>query len=154
MGRYLALLDGRNPPFPAPRPSDERQPRYEINERNEISPPNLPDPGLQVLGEVARRLDPGRLFDLAYSAPEAEREVYRAEILRRAAALDGPPPNAAVHDMFEKSSRYCSPTHPASGHRLWRSVHGVVVCGDCHPPSIPDLVSEWLPITKGDPHAC
>ncbi len=65
-----------------------------------------------------------------------------------------PHPNQSVYDMFAGSSRYCSPDRPASGHRLWRSVHGVVVCGDCHPPAITDLVSEWLPITKGDPHAC
>lgn len=30
--------------------------------------------------------------------------------------------------------------------RFWLSIHGVVVCGLCHPPP-PDLVAEWL-----DPH--
>ncbi len=98
-------------------------------------------------GDTAFLLGPELLFELAHdsSLPEAERRVYAAEIHRRAAALDGPPPNAAVRDMFEKSSRYCSPTHPAPGHRLWRSIHGVVVCGDCHPPATPNLVAEWLP---------
>ena len=27
---------------------------------------------------------------------------------------------------------------------FWRSVHGVVICGDCHPPASPRLVAEWL----------
>lgn len=40
---------------------------------------------------------------------------------------------------------FCSPENPAPGHRLWRSVHGVVVCGYCHPPAHPTLVAEWLP---------
>ncbi|MFH1921626.1 MAG: hypothetical protein ABIP48_17310 [Planctomycetota bacterium] len=26
----------------------------------------------------------------------------------------------------------------------WRSVHGVVVCGRCHPPAMPSLAVEWL----------
>jgi len=26
----------------------------------------------------------------------------------------------------------------------WRSVHGVVVCGNCHPPATPGLVAEWI----------
>ena len=26
----------------------------------------------------------------------------------------------------------------------WRSIHGVVVCGHCHPPAVPGLVVEWL----------
>jgi len=27
---------------------------------------------------------------------------------------------------------------------FWRSIHGVVVCGNCHPPAIPSLVAEWI----------
>ena len=26
----------------------------------------------------------------------------------------------------------------------WRSIHGVVVCGNCHPPAVPQLVAEWI----------
>jgi hypothetical protein len=26
----------------------------------------------------------------------------------------------------------------------WRSIHGPVVCGHCHPPAVPGLVAEWL----------
>jgi hypothetical protein len=30
-------------------------------------------------------------------------------------------------------------------HRFWLSIHGVAVCGTCHPPASSDLVAEWLP---------
>jgi len=38
----------------------------------------------------------------------------------------------------------------------WRSIHGAVVCGCCHPPAVPGLVAEWLngpesPPTKKPP---
>lgn len=26
----------------------------------------------------------------------------------------------------------------------WLSVHGVLVCGACHPPPAPDLVKRWI----------
>ena len=26
----------------------------------------------------------------------------------------------------------------------WRSVHGVIICGWCHPPAMPNLAVEWL----------
>ncbi|MFH1922239.1 MAG: hypothetical protein ABIP48_20440, partial [Planctomycetota bacterium] len=26
----------------------------------------------------------------------------------------------------------------------WRSMHGVIVCGRCHPPAVPGLAVEWL----------
>ena len=28
--------------------------------------------------------------------------------------------------------------------RFWLSIHGVMVCGLCHPPGSPDLVAEWI----------
>jgi P4 family phage/plasmid primase-like protien len=28
--------------------------------------------------------------------------------------------------------------------RFWRSIHGAMVCGTCHPPMNPDLVTEWI----------
>lgn len=28
--------------------------------------------------------------------------------------------------------------------RFWRSIHGRVVCGVCHPPAEPWLVERWL----------
>jgi len=55
-----------------------------------------------------------------------------------------PPPNQAVHDMFDRPHRFCCPTQPAPGHRLWRSIYGVVVCGTCHPPAVPRLVAKWI----------
>ncbi|MBZ5639929.1 MAG: hypothetical protein LAO51_14375 [Acidobacteriia bacterium] len=28
--------------------------------------------------------------------------------------------------------------------RFWRSIHGALVCGTCHPPAAPELVAEWI----------
>lgn len=28
--------------------------------------------------------------------------------------------------------------------RFWRSIHGPIVCGICHPPATPELVAKWL----------
>jgi hypothetical protein len=33
----------------------------------------------------------------------------------------------------------------------WRSIHGAVVCGNCHPPAVPGLVAEWLNRSKPGP---
>lgn len=30
------------------------------------------------------------------------------------------------------------------GRRFWRSIHGPIVCGQCHPPGSPALVEAWL----------
>ena len=27
---------------------------------------------------------------------------------------------------------------------FWRSIHGVIVCGRCHPPAAQELVAEWI----------
>lgn len=34
--------------------------------------------------------------------------------------------------------------------RFWRSIHGVVVCGTCHPPAAPRLVERWLSASQND----
>ena len=43
------------------------------------------------------------------------------------------------------------PTNPVrppcpccGGVRWWKSIHGAVACGRCHPPADPSLVKEWL----------
>ena len=28
--------------------------------------------------------------------------------------------------------------------KWWRSIQGVIVCGNCHPPAVPSLAVEWL----------
>jgi hypothetical protein len=28
--------------------------------------------------------------------------------------------------------------------RFWKSIHGPIVCGRCHPPAMEELVQEWL----------
>jgi hypothetical protein len=30
------------------------------------------------------------------------------------------------------------------GRKAWRSIHGTVICGLCHPPASPALVAAWL----------
>ena len=37
-----------------------------------------------------------------------------------------------------------APCRACRGTRFWRSVHDIVVCGDCHPPPSPALVAAWL----------
>ena len=39
--------------------------------------------------------------------------------------------------------------HACKSIRFWRSIHGPVVCGVCHPPAGPDLVKEWLGPSNG-----
>jgi hypothetical protein len=62
---------------------------------------------------------------------------------------DAPVPFPAWEDLPEHSkSALADPTAGACwwcGRReWWRSIHGAVVCGYCHPPSVPGLVAEWL----------
>ena len=37
-----------------------------------------------------------------------------------------------------------APCFTCRGGRFWVSIHGATVCGTCHPPMSPDLVSEWV----------
>ncbi len=52
--------------------------------------------------------------------------------------VDEPEPPAAVAERSAVARCTCH------GTRFWRSVHGVVLCGTCHPPAAPELVAEWL----------
>ena len=47
------------------------------------------------------------------------------------------------NDADDRRCRGCRET------RFWRSVHGPVLCGRCHPPATPELVEEWLDPTHG-----
>lgn len=41
---------------------------------------------------------------------------------------------------------------PWCGHFVWwRSVHGAVVCGECHPPAESRLAVEWIDGLDGQP---
>ena len=49
-------------------------------------------------------------------------------------------------------------THPATKKVIcyacktssfWRSIHGPLVCGHCHPPASPKLVEEWIEPSSG-----
>ena len=34
--------------------------------------------------------------------------------------------------------------YSCKGSRFWLSIHGVVICGACHPPASPRLVVRWI----------
>ncbi len=36
------------------------------------------------------------------------------------------------------------PCHWCGRFHWWRSIHGVVVCGNCHPPAMPGLAVDWV----------
>jgi len=64
-------------------------------------------------------------------------------------APDAPAPFSAWEDLPAWSGGI--PPDPAAGpcywcgrREWWRSIHGAVVCGGCHPPAAPRLVAEWL----------
>lgn len=42
------------------------------------------------------------------------------------------------------SSGAVVPCFSCHGTRFWISIHGTTVCGSCHPPMNPELVSRWL----------
>ena len=58
--------------------------------------------------------------------------AHKAAVLAALAGDDKPPTRRLV----------CFACHDR---RFWRSIHGVVVCGNCHPPASERLVREWLP---------
>ncbi len=69
---------------------------------------------------------------------------------------DAPVPFPTWEDLPEWSHRM--PAEPAGGacwwcgrREWWRSIHGAVVCGHCHPPAVPGLVAEWLNGPKSAP---
>jgi len=43
-------------------------------------------------------------------------------------------------------NRPSRPCYACGGKRFWRSVHGPLVCGTCHPPATPDLAAEWVDV--------
>ncbi len=68
-------------------------------------------------------------------APTAsDKLVFNATVL----AVDEPTAPPAVAERPAVARCTCH------GTRFWRSVHGVVLCGTCHPPAAPALVAEWI----------
>ena len=65
---------------------------------------------------------------------------------------------AEIIDLYEAGKGASVPPGPQNGRKLtpadwceryhhprgWRSIHGSVVCGTCHPPATPGLVAEWI----------
>lgn len=56
--------------------------------------------------------------------------------------------NAEIIDAIEETEEPEPAIDPACQAcrrtRFWRSIHGVIVCGICHPPAAPNLVAEWV----------
>jgi hypothetical protein len=61
--------------------------------------------------------------------------------------LQGPSLDAVVDSTDVRGLDDVGPVEPCricGATRYWRSIHGPVVCGTCHPPASPDLVDRWL----------
>jgi hypothetical protein len=74
----------------------------ELRQREPDTPPGpTAEPSPAWLRHVTTA-EPCRLFQLAYdvTAPPEGRLAARRELHRRAAALDGPPPNSCLHAML------------------------------------------------------
>ena len=56
----------------------------------------------------------------------------------------------ADSETGDAQSALVSPCRSCHGTRFWLSIHGVIVCGLCHPPGSPDLVAEWIEDDNGD----
>lgn len=64
---------------------------------------------------------------------EGEERVERVMGLSRRNALNGLTPLTVEGE----------PCFACHGTTFWRSIHGAVVCGTCHPPMSPSLVAKW-----------
>lgn len=47
-------------------------------------------------------------------------------------------------DLTRGSTAKADACFACQGTRRWVSIHGVVVCGECHPPACASLVKEWI----------
>ena len=48
-----------------------------------------------------------------------------------------------IEDTASRKKVVC---HACKSTRFWRSIHGPVVCGVCHPPASPSLVARWIEV--------
>jgi hypothetical protein len=54
---------------------------------------------------------------------------------------------------WKRAPQVVPPPRPCSWCRssvFWRSIHGVYVCSNCHPPSYPALAEMWLQLVATD----
>ena len=98
----------------------------------------LSSPGADVVGPVANL--PGDVLECIASI----KVRFGGEVV--GLALDEHSASVCIEDAADQPADSCFACR--SSH-LWRSVHGPVVCGDCHPPAADSLVAEWL--TTSDP---
>jgi hypothetical protein len=83
--------------------------------RTLLAVPELDDPGIGTTGNDQGRCDAKVLELVSLSSIRPDQSDQRAAIC-----------------------------FACKGRQLWRSIHGPVVCGDCHPPAVEQLVAEWI----------
>jgi hypothetical protein len=80
-------------------------------------------------------------------APEVEPEPQiRTKPKPDLGALQNQETNVFARSVLESPTGLC---HVCKSFLYWKSVHGAVVCVNCHPPSFRNLVAEWLWVDQG-----
>lgn len=80
-------------------------------------------------------------------APPSTREAIPAEAGEPADRM------AAWEARWRKSPQLVPPPKPCGWCRssvFWKSIHGVYVCSNCHPPAYPALAEMWLQLVATD----
>jgi len=135
-----------------------RRPGGRERSPSDSRPPTVPAAGraLKALHRLRKRKDGKRPAsgDSVEQPPYAHHQVRTPA--RRAARRPGKPPARETSDpetvmrleraMQERRRKEPAPLRccACGGTRFWMSVHGVKVCGMCHPPARPELVRAWL----------
>ncbi len=115
--------------------------------------------------DLAQRFldDPHRLghqqsdSDLSSSKQVRKKQVVRSAT-KSASIPSGPGTLTSKPEFREPSTTLTTETTKGSrpacfacnARRTWRSIHGVTVCGLCHPPASPKLVAEWIDPEDGN----
>ena len=88
---------------------------------------------------------------LAIRGPRSADAIARRLLAEKPAvmaALRGLAPMATAPGPHELAlAGVCPGANPCpwcGRRKWWRSIYGVVVCGQCHPPVLPELIAEWL----------
>lgn len=84
------------------------------------------------------------------AAPDAPRP---AALVNRLPDAIETPHNSEWLAMWKQAPQVVPPPRPCSWCRssvFWRSIHGVYVCANCHPPAYPALAEMWLQLVATD----
>lgn len=94
----------------------------------------------------------GRPIGVSPANPVAERALPSKPINRLPGAIDCPRQSEWLA-LWRKAPQVVPPPQPCSWCRcsvFWKSVHGVYVCSNCHPPAYPALAEMWLQLIATD----